>query len=877
MQGRNKIWIILILCLGMVGKGFAQQEKLDKYKEDAGLLINYWQVYVNILGDSTEAMDDKERIVSESYLRVIRDSKVQIEDDLDANRLVPYYKDAQAYLKDITFFYRQVQFNYTVESIEPLVNDQGEYSLIVKTQRNLQGILVKDRQAVEDTKTVYFEMTVNQSDETVKIVSVYSTKLNEDEELYKWWFALSPNWKTILGSHTFLADSSKLADLQPFVAPDSSAVAEQVPAPATDSLSTQPVDSSAVAITKADYINAIKRAVSTEALDLSDHMELYDFDPLNKLTNLRTLNLSHTFIDTLYMVRNMTQLERLDISYTRVRDLGNLRYLASLKELSAQYSPIENALTLSRLRGIQRLNLAYTPFDSLNILKYNNHLKVLDLSGTANYDLSPLAEVHSLTELHLESDSLVDFQQLAQFKKLEKLELTNTNIADLSVLKPLTQLQVLFIKNTRVADLAPLQELPSLKTVYCDNSGVDINHAQKFMREKAGTLVVADSKMLQQWWQTLPSAWAEVFHAMLPDSLQEPTGEWLHQTVFGVTDLAVNAKDIMDLEPLRMLVNLKKLDISHTGVYRLDPLKDLVSLQELNLSDTKVTSLSALKSLGQLEKIDFSGTPIATITDLKSLHQLKQINGDGTQVGDLKALDSLKQLSKIHFDDTRVEDQDVKEFLQVHPKAMVIYKTKALKQWWSGMSRAWKSAFDKNTGLGLLPTSEQLHELILSDQIDLSNMPDVQRLDALAPFVNLKRLVARNTRLMDISPLAKHPGLTYLDISNNPIENIETVSQLQHLNVLLLENAQVPLFDPIATLPQLKQLNIAGTRIKRIHGVEMLKSLEDFSFYNTKIRGISRLADCPNLKKISCYNSKVRSSDIEKLKAKHATLSVNYY
>ncbi len=47
---------------------------------------------------------DKDVLVTQSYTKIFRDPKVQVEDDLDEGRKTITNKDVQAYLKDVDFF-----------------------------------------------------------------------------------------------------------------------------------------------------------------------------------------------------------------------------------------------------------------------------------------------------------------------------------------------------------------------------------------------------------------------------------------------------------------------------------------------------------------------------------------------------------------------------------------------------------------------------------------------------------------------------------------------------------------------------------------------------------------------------------------------------
>lgn len=79
-------------------------DEINAYKEKVKGLVNYVESTLNFIGDPETVPREKEIAISESYLKVFKDDKVQIEDDLDDNRDVPLHKDVQAYLKDIRFF-----------------------------------------------------------------------------------------------------------------------------------------------------------------------------------------------------------------------------------------------------------------------------------------------------------------------------------------------------------------------------------------------------------------------------------------------------------------------------------------------------------------------------------------------------------------------------------------------------------------------------------------------------------------------------------------------------------------------------------------------------------------------------------------------------
>ena len=78
-------------------------------------MIAFLEFMLNTLGSSSTPIRDKEVLITESYSKIFRDSKVQVEDDLDEERKVITNKDVVAYLKDVNFFFHDVRFEFTIE------------------------------------------------------------------------------------------------------------------------------------------------------------------------------------------------------------------------------------------------------------------------------------------------------------------------------------------------------------------------------------------------------------------------------------------------------------------------------------------------------------------------------------------------------------------------------------------------------------------------------------------------------------------------------------------------------------------------------------------------------------------------------------------
>ena len=229
---RNNLWLIFLLILFSfvaiaqkkpAKKPAVQKSKLEKpaeKKPDAVAdekkvrdIVAFLEYMLNTLGSSGTPIRDKEVLITESYSKIFRDSKVQIEDDLDEERKVITNKDVVAYLKDVNFFFSNVRFEFVIEDIKSSTMPNGQYFYKVSSTRNLKGTTA-DRKPVNNTQPRYIEINYNPKDQDLKIVSIYTKEFNEKEALKNWWNTLSYEWQSILRKKLNLQDSVQFSDIK---------------------------------------------------------------------------------------------------------------------------------------------------------------------------------------------------------------------------------------------------------------------------------------------------------------------------------------------------------------------------------------------------------------------------------------------------------------------------------------------------------------------------------------------------------------------------------------------------------------------------------------------------------------------------------------
>ena len=118
---KTTIFLILLLstlCVNAQGLTFSEEEKAEN-EIQIHQMVNYLQETLNFIGDPRVSAQEKDIIFKESYNKIFRDENVQVEDDLDENRGTSINKDVQAYLKDIDFFFDNVEFTFDIQNIIP--------------------------------------------------------------------------------------------------------------------------------------------------------------------------------------------------------------------------------------------------------------------------------------------------------------------------------------------------------------------------------------------------------------------------------------------------------------------------------------------------------------------------------------------------------------------------------------------------------------------------------------------------------------------------------------------------------------------------------------------------------------------------------------
>jgi len=811
---KNKtILITAIICLFNVSLGFSQdiagysKQEIKNLSQQVEDQITFLEYFLNTLGSKDTPARDKDVIIRQSFLKIFRDGKVQVEDDLLMDRKVITNKDVTAYLKDIEFFFKDASFKFKVREVKPFLRDNGELSFIASLDRTITAVGL-NKEKISNTKERFIEINVDNKSNELKIASIYTTKLSRDKELKDWWSSLSPDWVAYFKNKFEIASDS-------------------------------------VSVEQLFKISAL------DSINISGNQSIRSLTPIEALRDLKFLDISNTMITELNPISNITFLTYLNIANTPTKQIQFIKYSDRLKYLDISGTLIQDVSELGNLQSLESLRAVKTPISSFEVINSFSNLKSLNLSESGFNNIENIQDLANLSYLNLSKNYLINFDFLSSLSNLEELNLQETNIVDLRPISELSKLKVLILNQTEVTDILPLSKLKSIQKIYADRTAITENSANDFSRRNRRVLLMHNVDNLQNWWNDLSLEWKEVLISIDAKlSSKSPSIEDLTFLV-SMDSLDLSKSSIDNLGPVLKFRKINYLAFDHTKVQDLSPLADLKTLTSISGNHSMVASIDPLSNLNQLQKISFSNTAVKSINSLIDLSSLEYINVDETEVTtkDLPAFFTKNPSTKLIFRSKELSnwwDSLSSEWKSVFYKANRLPSheqpsIETLHIWTSKPELTIEkvSISDFNPLLVYfnlrrlyvydVPIVDISHigSLVLLEELKLSQAP-ITDLNFLAPLSALKQLNLSNTGIEDLRPLGKINQIEILNISGTNIKSLRGLEVFTSLKELDLASTNVRSLKPVQSLSQLEKLVCFNTKLSK-------KSVDNFRKANPKI------------------------------------------
>lgn len=797
MTRNRQLLFLLLLFLGINTSVFSQDlgdyskadlKELTQKVEDQ---VQFLEFFLNTLGSKDTPARDKDVIIRESYKKIFRDGKVQVEDDLLLDRKVITNKDVTAYLKDIEFFFNEASFKFKIRETKPFLRENGELSFLVSMDRTMNAIGL-NQEKITNTKPRFIEVNVDKKSNELKIASVYTTKLSRDEELTEWWATLSYTWESYFRNKIGLTDEDSIT------------------------------------------VDHLYKISAIDSIDFSGNEYLIELSPIEALRDLKYIDISNTKVEELNPISNVTFLNHLNISNTPTKDIQFIKYSDKLEYLDISNTQIEDISELGNLKSLRILKAVNSPIVSFSVLNSMQALTKLDLNNSNFTSIEDIQELKNLKHLDVSGNNLSNLDLMAGLSGLEEVNLSGTNIVDLTPLADLSSLKMVNINNTAVSNINPLSGKPSLKMLYADLTEVTEASAEQYARSNRGVLLIHHVETLQSWWSGLSEEWKGALIAVNPRlGIPAPTIEDLTYTL-GIDSLDVSGTGINSLNPVLKFKNINYLAFDDNEIEDLLSLTGMKTIEILSGKNTKVKDLSPLAGLNDLTEIDFRDSPVTGFSMLRNLPNLTYLNLDNSEIDQLEIPDFLEKNTKINiiFRSSVLEqwwdtlDEAWKAALKkAYGDGDVNPDLETLHSWTAKPSLKVENSDISN--LQALSVFVNLRSLSISH----APMTDISGLRELTLLEDLKITQAP---VSDILVLPVLINLKSLDLSYTAIEDLRPMGQLVGLKSLYLTGTNVTILRGLETLTNLDKLDIGGTNVKSLKPVQGL-NLKELICFNTRM------------------------------------------
>ncbi len=786
---------LLLLCVGIpviaqTIKGYTKAE-IDDYTTKVEDQVRFLEYLLNTIGSAETQPRDKDVVIRESYLKIFRDAEVQVEDDLLLDRKVVTNKNVTSYLKDIEFFYRDVNFKFKIRDVKAHQKDNGDVYFTASLDRTITATGINNEK-ITNTKPRFVEVNLDSKTQELKIASVYTTKVSRDEELTEWWSVLDPHWQDYFKDR--------------------------------------------FAVSEFDSINLdmLYRFVEVDSLDISGTDSLLDLAPMEAMRNLKYVNLSNTQITELGPISNVTFLEYLDVSNTPTSDIQFIKYSDRLKHLDISRTQIRDISELVNLKSIRSLRVEETPIMSFAVLNQFDSLKSLYLAQSGFNNTENIKDLSNLENLDLSKNYLVNFSQLSDLDSLKNLNLSNTNIQDLTPLAGLENLEVLDITETEISDISALNGKSSLSKVLADGTKLSVVASDNFIRNNPKVLLIHHVKDLESWWAGLSEAWKASMKKANPSITSDsPSVEILTGTI-GLEELDLSGAGIETLNPITRFAKLTKVDFSDNPITELISLSEVKTLKEITGKNTQVKDIAPLKANEDLEKLNLDGSPVESILSVASLPKLNYLNVNGSEIFVEEIPEVLSQKTELTIVYRTEElntwweelDDSWKELFRKQFSLPENPTSEELHSLTEKSSLTFESVSVKD--IHALSVFVNLRSLVIFDA-------PVGTIDPIKELKLLEKLKISQVPVTDFSPLRNLSKLKELDISNSGIEDLDPLSGLLNLKTLNISGTNLKSLRGLEGLVDLEELDVASTNLRSLRQIEGLPNLKKLSCFNTRL------------------------------------------
>jgi internalin A len=465
---------------------------------------------------------------------------------------------------------------------------------------------------------------------------------------------------------------------------------------------------------------------------------------------------------------------------------------------------------ISELSIDQNVTLDALDFSSFKGLNYLDFHDSYDIGGASdNFTLKGLDELvfygYTFNQpLKVILDSLENKENLTHLRT----QLRNDN--EVELLNSLPNLQ--FLDMTYVAEEVTSKNLLKLTNLtslgYRNYAKADINWMSNLVNLKKLSIDSADK---------IPD-FSALYSLTNLEALKIENADLLKDINFinnmpKLKQLELINTSVKDIEPLKNKESLNNLTLKRNEISNIEALNTLNNLTELTLLGIKGESSTSLNNFGHLEKVAIDSSSLDIISQLKTITTL--IIDGGSEI-DLTKLDSFQKLDSLSLNSVDFTNDESLINLPLLKKV-------SLKE------ASNNNNYDAGTSLFEINTLEELN---LGEKVSLYLNKDRE-----FSLPNLKKLTMTDPSYLYMKIDGNYENITFKD----GVYFTQKLKQAPQLEVLVLPKMELNSLDFTKDLKQLTYLDVRENYITDIEPLTQLPNLVDVNLFNNPATNIDIL------------------------------------
>ena len=637
------------------------------------------------------------------------------------------------------------------------------------------------------------------------------------------------------------------------------------------------------AITNMETVNQLAGTLKSINLSGNDVTDTNILNTISQLTNLTNINMSNTKLDSVSVLTNLNKLQTVNLSGNNLADLTPISNLLTITKLDiSNNTSFPTISQIQSLIEITELNISNTGITTLNGIEGMEKLEKLYASNITglqkdNNRLDALytGTLTNLKVLDLSSSGITETKD-ADGNIIQQANQAKISFSDMSVISTLEEL---YLENMGISSLSGIANLINLKTLDLANN--------KIKSENLDDMIIEKNEVVQ------------TENVMMATKIELQNNNIIDISIFGkypanIQYLDLRKNHIYDTEPLKKhslseRIDLRQQDIQFSIYDKAVEVNHYIILPEIfqsnKITGSIVYSENDFTTTGMELNSDYTNpgqynviiSPEKTKNDVLTI-KINGGNADGTILKYVVGLSATSShngyvTESLYFNDANLyqavldeinNDPQGQGYAKYIGDSFIVIPQSIMNINRVVIDKMALIYFDSKsiTDLTGIENCSKITDLYLNNNDILSMKP----LEACTKIVKL--MMANNKNMGDNnSAIEKMTGLTYLDLSNTGMTNIDNINNfinsLSRLKLVELNISKNGLQDitGIENITSLQKLYIADEALDNedLEGVKNLAGLTTLDISGNKISDISVLSNLSNLTYLCFNNNKVES------------------